>query len=74
VFYSGHLVVRLYDEHGHVAAVTSIADVSPAERVSLNTEIASPGKCSRLSIHLIDESGMDRGALQEVQLPAEDSH
>ena len=74
VFYSGHLVARLYDEHGHVAAVTPIADVSPAERVSLNTEIPSPGKCSRLSIHLIDDSGMDRGALQEVQLTGEDNH
>ena len=74
VFYSGHLVARLYDEHGHVAAVTSIADVSPAERVSLNTEISSPEKCSRLSIHLIDDNGMDRGALQEVQLTGEGSH
>ena len=74
VFYSGHLVARLYDEHGHVAAVTSIADVSPAERVSLNTEIASPGKCSRLSIHLIDDSGLDRGALQELQFTGEDNH
>ena len=74
VFYSGHLVARLYDEHGHVAAVTSIADVSPAERVSLTAEIPSPGKCSRLSIHLIDDSGLDRGALQELQLTGEDNH
>ena len=74
VFYSGHLVARLYDEHGHIAAVTSIAEVSPAERVSLNTEISSPEKCSRVSIHLIDDTGMDRGALQEVQLGGKDNH
>ena len=74
VFYSGHLVARLYDEHGHVAAVTPIADVSPAEPVSLRTEIPSPGKCSRLSIHVIDDTGMDRGALQEIQLTGEDDH
>jgi hypothetical protein len=74
VFYSGHLVARLYDEHGHVAAVTSIADVTPAERVSLETEIPTTGKCSRLSVHLIDDTGSDRGALQEVQLSGEDHH
>ena len=68
VFFPGHLVARLYDELGHLAAVTSIADVFPNERASLETEISSPKKCSRLSVHLIDNSGVDRGALQEVQL------
>ena len=68
VFFPGHLVARLYDELGHLAAVTSIADVLPNERASLETEISSPKKCSRLSVHLIDNSGVDRGALQEVRL------
>jgi len=74
VFYSGHIVARLYDEHGHAAAVIPVADVSPNERVSLATEIASPGKTSRLSLHLVDDGGIDRGALQEVQLSGQDSH
>ena len=73
VFYSGRLVARLYDEHGHVSAVTPIAEVSPTQAVSLQTEIASPGKCSRLSIHLVDDNGVDRGALQEVQLTSHDA-
>ena len=74
VFYSGHIVARLYDEHGHAAAVTPVAEVSPNERVLLETEIASPGKASRVSIHLLDDSGVDRGALQEVQLGGQDTH
>jgi hypothetical protein len=74
VFYSGKLVARVYDEHGHVAAIAPIAEVNPNEQVSLQTEIASPGKCSRVSIHLIDESGMDRGALQEAPLSGQDNH
>jgi hypothetical protein len=74
VFYSGRLIARLYDEHGHAAAGTPVADVNPGERVSLETEIASPGKSSRVSIHLVDDSGVDRGALQEVQLTEQDSH
>jgi hypothetical protein len=74
VFYSGHLVARVYDEHGHAAATPSIAEVNPGELVSLETEIASPGKPGRVSIHLMDENGVDRGALQEVQVSAQEVH
>jgi hypothetical protein len=74
VFFSGRLVARVYDEHGHVAATTPVADVNPGEPVSLDTEIASPGKSSRVSLHLVDDNGVDRGALQEVQLSSQDNH
>jgi hypothetical protein len=74
VFYSGHLIARLYDEHGHAVAATPVAEVNPTESVSLDTEITSPAKCARLSLHLVDETGMDRGALQEVQLSTQDNH
>jgi len=68
VFYSGKLIARLYDEHGHLAASTQVADVSPDRTVSLENELAVPGKCSRVSLHLVDETGVDRGALGEVQV------
>jgi hypothetical protein len=68
VFYSGKLVARLYDEHGHAAASTQVGEANPETLVSLETEIATPGKCSRVSLHLVDEGGLDRGALGEVQL------
>ena len=74
VFYSGHIVARLYDEHGHAAAVVPVVDANPNERVSLETEIVSPEKTSRVSLHLVDDSGVDRGALQEVQLSGQDNH
>ena len=74
VFYSGQLMARLYDEHGHAVAATPVAEVNPGERVSLETEIVSPGKSSRVSIHLVDDNGVDRGLLQEVQLSGQDSH
>jgi hypothetical protein len=45
-----------------------VADVNPNEQVAMDKEIACPGKCSRLSIHLIDDEGLDRGALQELRL------
>ena len=74
VFYTGHLIAHIYDQHGHVAAALAVAEVNPGELVSLETEIASPGRSGRVSIHLVDENGVDRGALQEVQLNAQDSH
>ena len=74
VFYSGELVARFYNEHGHLAGVTPVIQVSPNELVSIHTDIAPPGKCSRLSIHLIDDRGIDRGALQEIPINGQETH
>jgi hypothetical protein len=74
VFNSGHLVAHLYDEHGRSLAVTPVAAVSPNDVVSLESEVDSPGKTSRVSLHLVDAGGVDRGTLQEVRVSAEDLH
>ncbi len=74
VFYSGHLVVRLYGEHGRPIGESPVTDVNPSEQVSLDKEISAPGKCSRLSLHLIDDDGVDRGALQELRLTDQVTH
>ncbi len=69
VFFSGQLLAHFYDRHGGSLGTMPIADVSPTEAVSLDLEVTPPGKSSRLSLHLIDESGSDRaGALQEVEI------
>ena len=44
--------------------------MDPTEAVSLATDIAAPGKTARISLHLEDGSGLDRGSLQEVQVDA----
>jgi len=74
VFYAGHLVANYYDGRGVKLAAVQIADASPAELVDLHTEVSPGGKAARVSLHLIDEAGVDRGALQEVRLTAEDDH
>lgn len=74
VFFSGHLLARFYNEHGHNLGAMSLAEVSPTEPVSLDSEITAPSKSARLSVHLIDESGIDRGTLQEVQVEPRDNH
>jgi len=58
----------LYDEHGASLGSLPVVNVSPAELVSLATEIPSNEKAARLSLHLQDENGVDRGSLQEVPI------
>ena len=68
VFFAGHLMAHFYNEHGAELASVPVAEVDPGEPVSLQAEIASPGKPARISLHLEDWSGLDRGSLQEVSL------
>ena len=68
VFYSGRLVAHVYDEHGRSVAVTDVKDVSPSDAVLIETEIRPSANVSRVSLHLVDEGGLDRGALGEVQV------
>ena len=67
VFYSGHLVAHFYDQHGASLGTTTIMNVSPTEVVSLEKEVTAP-KVSRVSLHLLDENGLDLGALGEVRV------
>ena len=73
VFYSGRLLARFYDEHGSSLGTMPIVNVNPAESVSLEAEIVAPEKPARLSLHLEDENGIDRGSLQEVQISTADN-
>jgi hypothetical protein len=74
VFFSGRLIAHFYDEHGRIVGAMPILDVSPADAVSLETEIAPPGKPARVSLHLEDEHGVDRGSLEEVRIVTGDNH
>lgn len=73
VFFSGHLEAWFYDEHGANLARTRIADVSPAEAVSLEKEVPAP-KAARVSLHVIDDDGVDRGSLREIRIENGETH
>ena len=73
MFFSGRLVARFYDEHGHSLGFLPVVQVNPAEPVSLDVEIVPLGKSARLSLHLEDEHGVDRGSLQEVRVGTGDN-
>jgi hypothetical protein len=72
VFFPGHLVAHFYDQHGANIGTVPVSDVSPAEPVSLQTEVTPPNNPARVSLHLQDQSGLDRGALEEVQISTGD--
>lgn len=74
VFFSGRLIARLYSGHGAFLGTMPLLAVNPTESVLLETEITSPEGLARLSLHLEDENGVDRGPLQEVRVINEDSH
>jgi hypothetical protein len=68
VFYTGHLLARLYDARGVALKTLEITKADPLEAVSLDTTIPVPPETDRVSLHLIDERGLDRGSLGEVKV------
>jgi hypothetical protein len=74
VFFEGKLSVRFYNEHGRSSPSMAVAQVSPTEPVILDTEIDPPGKPARLSLHLEDSNGVDRGAFDEVEIEPAEHH
>jgi hypothetical protein len=64
VFYAGDLVVHFYGRG--VRGTAKLMSVTPIEPVQLQTTIQAPPNTSRVSVHLVDASGLDRGPLGEV--------
>jgi len=72
VFFPGRLVARFYDDHGSPLGTTPTINVSPTTLVELDSEISPPGQPARVSLHLEDGHGVDRGSLQEVRIRSGD--
>jgi hypothetical protein len=70
VFFPGKLVAHLYDRHGAALGTVPVADVDCAELASLAIEFLAGGNPARVSLHLEDKNGVDRGALGEVRVAA----
>lgn len=74
VFFPGRLVAHLYNEHGLSVGTIPGAGVKPTDPVSLELETSVPGNPARISLHLEDEKGIDRGSLQEVRVTNGDTY
>lgn len=68
VFFPGHLVVRLFDKDGGDLGAVPAGTVTPTEPVQLTQVIPVPPGVERVSLHLIDQSGIDRGPLGEAMV------
>ena len=66
VFFPGRLVARCYDLRGVYLNPYPLVDVSPLEPASLESTIGAAVDCARVSVHLIDARGLDRGSLGEA--------
>jgi hypothetical protein len=73
VFFPGELVAHFYNEHGSMTGTLPLAAVTPANLVVLDTEITPQREPTRVSLHLEDQDGLDRGALQEVPIRTGDT-
>jgi hypothetical protein len=68
VFYSGRLVARIYDARGVALKPLEVGPADPLEAVALDKTIPAPPETDRVSLHLVDERGLDRGSLGEVKV------
>jgi hypothetical protein len=66
VFFSGKLVAHLYDARGVAIGTRELERVDPKNPVRLQTVVNDKGQAARISLHLVDANGLDRGALGEV--------
>jgi len=66
VFFPGELKAFLYDDGGLGVSEVPLAAVRPQDPISLHQAIDAAKNIARVSLHLIDSGGVDRGALGEV--------
>jgi hypothetical protein len=65
-FFPGQLKAFLYDHGGLERGETSLGPVQPQNPIVLNQTIPAAKNIARVSLHLIDTTGVDHGALGEV--------
>ncbi len=66
VFFPGQLVAYFYSSRGSAMGTQPVVAVDPRKVVSLQSSVAFPGHPGRVSLHLVDTNGSDRGSLGEV--------
>jgi hypothetical protein len=66
VFFAGRLVARFYDREGLALGSAPLVDVTPLQPVVLQTAVPAPAETTRVSVHLVDPNGLDRGPLGEA--------
>ena len=68
VFFPGRLTAYLFDIRGVRIGAVPLQSVSPLDIVKVQKEIPASPATARISIHLMDEQGIDRGLLGEASI------
>ena len=63
--YGGELVAHFY-ARGREGGTAKLLSVTPLDQVQMQTTVQAPLMTSRISVHLVDSTGVDRGPLGEV--------
>jgi hypothetical protein len=66
VFYAGKLVAHYYSRGGEALGTASLDSVTPLEAVKLQATVQAPPGTARVSLHVEDQQGLDRGPLGEA--------
>ncbi|MGO9261866.1 MAG: hypothetical protein ACLQU1_37020 [Bryobacteraceae bacterium] len=66
VFFAGQLELRFYDRQGSRLGTAQVQEVTPLEMVNLQQTVQAPAETARVSLHLVDRNGLDRGPLGET--------
>jgi hypothetical protein len=68
VFFPGQLVAYFYSSTGSAMGTQPVGAVDPARVVRLDSSVKFSGHPGRISLHLVDTNGLDRGPLGEVSI------
>ncbi len=68
VFFPGHVVVQFFDAHGAELGQARVALANPLELLKLSNHVSAPSGTAKISIHILDDDGDDRGMLGEADV------
>ncbi len=71
VFFPGKLTARFYDRDGLLLGTAPVVDINPLQPVVLQATVKAPDATTRVSVHLIDTHGVDRGPMGEAKVKGE---
>ncbi|MGC1296676.1 MAG: hypothetical protein WA869_16695 [Alloacidobacterium sp.] len=72
IFFPGEIRAFLYDAEGTEKNEELLQAVRPQDAIDMHQAITATTDIARVSVHLIDSTGLDRGALGEVFVTASD--
>jgi hypothetical protein len=68
VFYAGKLIAHFYSRGGELLGSATLDTVTPLQPVKLQETVQAPAGTARVSLHVVDEQGLDSGPLGETMV------